>query len=120
MFGPKKIFSPKKILGPKKIFGPKKFFGRKKFLVKKIFFWSAWIQNLRVGHIWFYNPLLDSKSKKNPGAGWVLAGWVGQIRFYNPLWLSSELSFDSESKFEPSVAIWSLPKLIPPQVDPFV
>ena len=39
------------------------------------------------------------------GGGWVVGGWL-QIRFYNPLWLSSELSLDSESKFEPSVAIW--------------
>ena len=34
-----------------------------------------------------------------------VGGWVGQIWFYKPLWLSSENSLDSESKFEQSVAI---------------
>ena len=34
-----------------------------------------------------------------------VCGWVGQIRLYNPLWLSSEHSLDSESKFKLSVAI---------------
>ena len=44
---------------------------------------------------------MDPESKKK-SRSWV-GGWL-QIRFYNPLWLSSELSLDSESKFEPSVA----------------
>ena len=33
-----------------------------------------------------------------------MGGWVGQIWFYRSIWLSLELSLDSESKFEPSVA----------------
>ena len=49
---------------------------------------------------------MEEKAIQEPG-GWGgggVFGWIGQIRFYNPLWLSSEHSFDSESKFEPSVA----------------
>ena len=44
--------------------------------------------------------------KKNPGAGWV-GGWVGGLvkRDFITHSGSSEHSLDSESKFEPSVAI---------------
>ena len=43
------------------------------------------------------------KKIQEPVDGWV-GGWVSQIWFENLLWLSSELSLDSESKFKPSVA----------------
>ena len=45
---------------------------------------------------------MDSESKKNPGAGWVGGLVKRDFRSHSG---SSEHSLDSESKFEPSVAI---------------
>ena len=45
---------------------------------------------------------MDSKSKKNPVAGWVGGLVKRDFRSHSG---SSEHSLDSESKFEPSVAI---------------
>ena len=45
---------------------------------------------------------MDSESKKNPGAGWVGVLVIRDFRSHSGF---SEHSLDSESKFEPSVAI---------------